>query len=312
MPATANQQPAPGQMVQLPTDREASSIPKGGTESTWLYPSPQMFWNALVRKNKTEGVQEEDMHSVIRIHNSMNERSWRQVLEWEKLRPQDGPGREPKLLRFLGRPDELSPKARLKVLFGHPSPFDRHDWFVDRGGKEVRYIIDYYHDEAGVQTDQTPSHLNDFSSIRSIQLDVRPALDSVDAIFDRAVVMPVRRLLGKTSFDPLSFLPKQETLSAEQRFAAQLKRTWMAIKENCEREKDFLLACRDDQQCTNASIALQHCTAKVICPQRARDFATAIAAQPSNGHGAEHAYATMVKCIELFEIDSKKVLATKK
>lgn len=23
-------------------------------------------------------------------------------------------------------------------------PFDRHDWYVDRCGKEVRYIIDYY------------------------------------------------------------------------------------------------------------------------------------------------------------------------
>lgn len=42
MPTTANQQPAPGQNVTLPVDREASSIPKGGTESTWQYPSPQM------------------------------------------------------------------------------------------------------------------------------------------------------------------------------------------------------------------------------------------------------------------------------
>jgi cytochrome c heme-lyase len=23
-------------------------------------------------------------------------------------------------------------------------PFDRHDWIVDRCGKDVRYIIDYY------------------------------------------------------------------------------------------------------------------------------------------------------------------------
>ena len=47
-------------------------------------------------------------------------------------------GKEPKLLHFLGRPHDLSPKARLKILLGHPAPFDRHDWVVDRGGTEVR------------------------------------------------------------------------------------------------------------------------------------------------------------------------------
>lgn len=44
MPANANQLPAPGQKQALSTDRVQSTIPKGGTESTWSYPSPQMFW----------------------------------------------------------------------------------------------------------------------------------------------------------------------------------------------------------------------------------------------------------------------------
>ncbi len=26
-------------------------------------------------------------------------------------------------------------------------PFDRHDWYVDRKGQEVRYVIDFYFDE---------------------------------------------------------------------------------------------------------------------------------------------------------------------
>ena len=26
-------------------------------------------------------------------------------------------------------------------------PFDRHDWFVDRCGEEVRYVIDFYFDD---------------------------------------------------------------------------------------------------------------------------------------------------------------------
>lgn len=36
-------------------------------------------------------------------------------------------------------------------MLGGPAPFDRHDWVIDRCGKEVRYIIDFYFfdDKAG-------------------------------------------------------------------------------------------------------------------------------------------------------------------
>jgi hypothetical protein len=45
MPLEPNQQPCPGQRLPIPTDRVQSTIPKGGTDTTWLYPSPQMFFN---------------------------------------------------------------------------------------------------------------------------------------------------------------------------------------------------------------------------------------------------------------------------
>jgi cytochrome c heme-lyase len=45
MPLVPNQQPFPGQRKLLSTARQDSTIPKGGTESTWTYPSPQMFYN---------------------------------------------------------------------------------------------------------------------------------------------------------------------------------------------------------------------------------------------------------------------------
>ena len=34
---------------------------------------------------------------------------------------------------------------------GGQLPFDRHDWYVDRCGQEVRYVIDFYfhEDKAG-------------------------------------------------------------------------------------------------------------------------------------------------------------------
>nr|XP_006815139.1 PREDICTED: cytochrome c-type heme lyase-like [Saccoglossus kowalevskii] len=46
-----NQRPAPDQPFLLSTDRQVSGIPKAGDKSEkWVYPSPQMFWNAMLRK----------------------------------------------------------------------------------------------------------------------------------------------------------------------------------------------------------------------------------------------------------------------
>lgn len=61
-------------------------------------------------------------------------------------------------------------------LCSYELPFDRHDWIVDRCGKEVRYVIDYYDGEINQDTYQ-------FSI-----LDVRPAFDSLDAVWDRMKV----------------------------------------------------------------------------------------------------------------------------
>jgi len=311
MPTTANQLPAPDQKVDLPVVRESSSIPKGGTETTWQYPSPQMFWNALVRKGKTEGVSEQDVVNVVRIHNNMNENTWLKVLQWEQLHPppKEVEGAEPKLLRFLGRPDELSPKAKFKMLLGNPAPFDRHDWIVDRGGKEVRYIIDYYHDEANADADKTPLSMRDNTSIKSIKVDVRPALDSPTAIFDRVVNMPLRRLLNETDYRPLPLLPPSETVIAEKRKKMQLEKAFLTLRETCVNEKDRLVACKDQKECENASIALQRCTAGVVCPGVARDFDAAIRAQPVDNEKLDFAYSSMVKCLELFEMDAKKTFS---
>lgn len=45
----------------------------------------------------------------------------------------------PKLKKFMGRPQEYSPKAMLLNFLGYKLPFDRHDWVVDRCGREVRF-----------------------------------------------------------------------------------------------------------------------------------------------------------------------------
>ena len=104
MPLEANQQPSVGQLKPLSVDREPSTIPKGGTESTWTYPSPQMFFNALNRKGKADGVDEEDMENVVFFHNGMNERTWEMVKRWEALHHAEYDEKnQPKLSRCVGR-----------------------------------------------------------------------------------------------------------------------------------------------------------------------------------------------------------------
>lgn len=102
--------------------------------------------NQRTPDNTTRNKQEKDVTMMVAIHNNMNERTWRDVIAWEKMHCKEC--NDPRLLRFVGKPDDFSPKARLRMLTGGSEPFDRHDWVVDRCGTEVRYIIDYYHDES--------------------------------------------------------------------------------------------------------------------------------------------------------------------
>jgi len=180
MPAL-NQNPSPGQPFKLPTDRQTSTIPKSivkeGEAPFWVYPSQQMFWNAMLRKGwkwKEEDVSQKDMDDIIKIHNANNEQAWQEVLKWEALHANECC--EPKLKSFGGKATEYSPRARIRHLMGYELPFDRHDWIIDRCGKDVRYIIDYYD---GGSLD---------ARYRFALLDVRPAMDSFENVWDRMKV----------------------------------------------------------------------------------------------------------------------------
>ncbi|KAI9205860.1 cytochrome c/c1 heme-lyase, partial [Polychytrium aggregatum] len=160
---------APGQDKPLPTERTASIIPKADeTGKTWAYPSPQQFYNALNRKGWETPVDAVPM--MVDIHNFLNDACWEEIMKWEREYHCDC--KDVKLARFMGRPHDLSPKARIYGFFGAEKPFDRHDWVVDRCGKEVRYVIDYY---GGYPEGDNPV----------FHVDVRPALDSPSAFFDR-------------------------------------------------------------------------------------------------------------------------------
>lgn len=81
---------------------------------------------------------------VLQIHNGINEGTWSKVQQWE------GGNDDVRLVRFQGRPRDLTPKAYVlsRILGWYPQPFDRHDWYVEdpvrRPGELQRYVIDYY------------------------------------------------------------------------------------------------------------------------------------------------------------------------
>ncbi len=283
------------------------------------------FWNALARKNKLEGVTEKHVDTVVAIHNNMNENTWKQVLEWEKLHDNnpgraDEDGRAPKLLKFIGRPDELSPKAKLKMLFGHPSPFDRHDWTVDRGGTLVRYIIDYYHDESAVDKDAAPRSMADAHAMQSIKVEVRPALDSFSAIIDRLWFMPLAQFKGTTAYkEPDFFAPSAMQIAENQRVRV-IDNHWKNIQEKCVTCKQKLATAANEEEQSVAAVELRKCIAEVVCPVEAADFAKstlahkASSASSAGGTQAEESlrrvsisYSSMLKCLELFEVDSKNI-----
>ncbi|EGX93083.1 cytochrome c heme lyase [Cordyceps militaris CM01] len=196
-----SQKRAPNQKIALPTSREESTIPKGDGAGTWEYPSPQQMYNALLRKGYTD-TDITAVESMVSVHNFLNEGAWAEIMGWEQRfhrglyhgwqlckrgedhfeeeldRNWDGKEPEPSLIRFQGRPKDMTPKAAmLQVLgwiypskFGTEPPFDRHDWYVSREvngeQKEIRYIIDYYSDEAA-DADESDEPV--------FYLDVRPA-----------------------------------------------------------------------------------------------------------------------------------------
>ena len=87
VPFSLSQSAAPHQSMSLSIKRETSSIPRAvlaeeSESSNWMYPSPQQFYNALTRKGYD--MPEEQMSTMVQLHNFLNEEAWLQVLKWEK------------------------------------------------------------------------------------------------------------------------------------------------------------------------------------------------------------------------------------
>lgn len=153
----------------LDQEREISTIPRAGSDQNWVYPSQQQFFNAMKRKQWDP--QAEDMQSIVPIHNAVNERAWFEIQKWEGKLAQECGG--PKLVSFQGDSKKLTPKALFNNwILGYQKPFDRHDWTVDRCGKKVDYVIDFYEGK----------QMKGMIGMPSFYLDVRPKVNSVEGV----------------------------------------------------------------------------------------------------------------------------------
>lgn len=119
----ANQNPAPDQPFPLPTNRQTSTIPKVSEDPAkkefWVYPSQQMFWNAMLRKGwqwKKDDLKPNDMDNIIKIHNANNEQAWQEVLKWEALHAKECGN--PRLKSFGGKAKDFSPRAKIRNWLG--------------------------------------------------------------------------------------------------------------------------------------------------------------------------------------------------
>jgi cytochrome c heme-lyase len=331
----------PAQGGSTGNDNAAASA----SSTTWTYPSPQMFYNALSRKGKLGDTSEEDIATVVTLHNHMNEKTWKKVQQWESVL--EGTGSDPpKLLRFQGRPTDLSPKAALKhYLLGHPLPYDRHDWTIvhERDGSVRRYVIDYYHDET--RSEAIESEINDKNAkaTPSLLVDVRPAADDFQAIWSRLITMPyARRVAKSTTFEPLPMVPTSNmksqvqesvqvwqsiqqsasdkasaekvgndvspSLSEEQ--ARTLAREFAQVMSDCRAAQRRVSECNDEMECARASMDLTVCMGKIVCPLQHTALTKALASSYDGDAKIEAALGVLNDCVRLKTIDHKTAKET--
>merc|ERR1711957_160601 len=262
MPA-ANQEIAPGQQFPLSTERIMSTIPKGDAAvegEAWSYPSPQMFYNALIRKDKGEGVEEKDVATIVAIHNNMNEISWNELMAYEHL-CHPSSAEEVKLLKFIGR----------------------HDWTIVRDGESVRYVIDYYHDEDADEDELPGLHSQD--KVKSITLHVRPALDSFGAAFDRVKML----VLGALPVVPKEASPEEELQEvADLDWRAGMASTEWKMMTNritvkCEDRIHQLQQASSDQDRAMASQLLDLCLGGIACKVETQNYLKSMESETEDG-----------------------------
>ena len=209
----------------------------------------------------------------------------------------------------------------MKSFFGFGYPFDRHDWFVTRGDKEVRYIIDYYYDNARNDAPSPEAAADGMTG--PIHVDVRPALDSPQAVLDRLAMFPSRAMAalrrGYFYSDGLNPNARPKAVdkalnggsaqagasapadSAPSGPAAEAAATLATIDERCAPHLAALQMAATEDIRRNASVALNYCMARVVCPDEGAAFMAVLESEAEEevgkaGGAEEEAFLAMTQC----------------
>lgn len=98
------------------------------------------MYNAMLRKGYDD-TPEDAVESMVAVHNFLNEGAWTEIEGWEArfgrglghgwrsyqngeegLTPGGWAREKPRLLRFMGRPGDMTPKARMLDVLGRVFP----------------------------------------------------------------------------------------------------------------------------------------------------------------------------------------------
>lgn len=325
----------------LSAERTDSVIPFGGSNARWILPSPYDYYEHMLDRKGDIDVTAKPVEQNCDAHSKLIERTWKEVAEWEALHKGEHRDGEPSLRRFVDLPGAMSPKAQLYSLLGYGAPLHRQDWFIHRGGREVRYVVDVYADPAAAGAAQGPASPLPASDpslglTRVTVVDVRPAVDDLGSALDRLRRFPDRAAeifrrpwfraegpdAGKGS---VSVRHSQSAADASQPVVnlelTESDRQWAAYDRECgafvERYKTATAPGSGVKEAELRQITrdLRLCAGRHLCPDASDKFRAIVEAArvagSTGGPSAEETAAliTLDKCITQQAVDREKVIA---
>jgi len=142
-------------------------------------------------------------------------------------------------------------------------------------------VIDYYYDEGSAVQDQWPS-LESEDKIRSIHVDVRPALDSFESLAQRIFFFPSRLSESLANGNSSRFSQKRQDSIRDRKEQEreqqreEAKKTMEQIQAKCQARHQELRQCTSDVECEKATLGLNFCMAQIVCPKIAENFISAM------------------------------------
>lgn len=179
-------------------------------------------------------------------------------------------------------------------------------------------MIDYYYDESLASSKEGSGMVGkgEHGKIKCIQVDVRPAADTPEAVIARTVRMPWAVRKGDTSFRAMEFMPSEDmkkqrgesertwetiisnekvpvVVSEEERIKA--KENLKEISNKCKSLEEALSNCKTDTTCAKASLALTMCMARIGCKVQHEAFRKVL--EKGEDEGVDKALEIVVECV---------------